>query len=304
MPRPAAKGTKAKEKPRRRPMGPLRGPPLGTYDPALDYQLRASQRGLTDLLEDVGRERGRLTGDYRTGRRIARRGYGRDVSDVRREYSRGQEDVGFERSDVGTSFARDLQELAVARQRGEQDYDRTLTGLQREYAAQAFQQEQGALSAGVDQGGAPEASRLVRGANQAYEKGAIDLEHQRMLADLGRREGFLTEDFGTDNQRLDEALSRMGQDFGINTGRMRTDFLTERRLGRREFRRSKADLSQRASRAKREQGLYEPSAIEQMYYQARQYNPKIRFPRPLRAGGRTTVATPSGGTAVPRRRRR
>lgn len=276
---------------------PLTGPPLGSYDPALDYQLRASQRGLADLIETTHKEGMRSRFDYRTGRRIAARQQGRNVFDLRQQFGEGQQDIGLERDALGTSFTRDLTDLAQARQRGEQDYDRTLANLQREYAAQAFQQGQNAVAQGVDRGGGVAASEQIRAANEEYDKTGIDTQHTRSLEDLAASEGRTREDFTTNSQALDLSLSRLGEHFRTAMHRGKQDFGTERRLERRRFRRGLADSSEKLSRAKREQGLYEPSVIQQEYFQAHQYNPHIRFPRPAALGG---VPGPRG----PRRGRR
>jgi hypothetical protein len=280
----------------------LTGPPLGTYDPALDYQLRASQRGLADLIETTRKENQRSRIDYRTGRRLNRRQLGRDLYDLRTSFAQGEQDLGLEREALGTSFTRDLTDLAQARQRGEEDYNRTLANLQREYAAQAFTQSQNAVSQGVDRGGGVEASQQVRTANQEWDRGAIDTEHARSLQDLATTEGRTTADYETNLRALDLSMSRLAQSFDVSRRRTRQNFGAEKRLDRRKLRRGLADSHEKLSRAKREQGLYEPSVIQQEYFQAHQYNPKIRFPRPAALGGtrspRRGRRSGSGGTTA------
>lgn len=320
MARPAKKATggtrapaKAKAGARRTGRTPLTGPPLGSYDPALDYQLRASQRGLADLVETTRKESQRSRADFRTGRRLSRRQLGRDIFDLGLGLRQGEQDTAFEREGLDLSFSRSLQDLAEARQRGEEDYDRTLANLQREYAAQEFVQAQNAVAQGVDRGGGAAASATIRGANQAYDRQAIDTEHARALEDLARTEDRTRVDYGRDLRALDVNLARLVEQVGQQRQRSRQDFGAEARIDRRTFRRGMADRSEKLSRARREQGLYEPSVIEQMYFQAHQYNPKIRFPRPAALGspmpGARGPRSPrrgrrpgAGGVTAPRRR--
>lgn len=273
--------------------GGLLGPPLGTYDPALNYKLRASRLGLKDLIEDTRTAEQRARGNFRTERGIANREYGRNVGDLGREREQGLEDYGREygrgTEDLNTSFTRDLKELAIARQRGEEDYGRTLGDMQRRYAALGQQQQGAAIAAGVGGQGTTAASSAVRGANQTLDKSDIDLRQARLRADLNEQEGYVRGDFGTESGRLNEDFGRetgrLEEEFGITSGRLDKDFLLSNKLRKRDFKQGQFDLREKVSRAKRNQLLFEPTAIEQMYYQARQGDPSIRFPKPMGAGG-------------------
>lgn len=273
--------------------GGLLGPPIGTYDPALNYKLRTSRLGLKDLLEDTRKEGRRARADLATEKFLARQDFGRSSSDLGRERELGLEDYGreFERGseDLNTSFTRDLQELAVARQRGEEDYQRTLGDMQRRYAALGQQQQGAAIAAGVGGQGTTAAGAAVRGANLTLDKSDIDLRQGRLRADLAEREGYLRGDYGTETSRLGEDFGRetgrLEEEFGINTERLGQDFRQGMRLRNLDFKRGAQDRREGESRAKRNQLLYEPTAIEQMYYQARQSNPSIRFPKPAGTPG-------------------
>jgi hypothetical protein len=73
-------------------------------------------------------------------------------------------------------------------------------------------------------------------------------------------------------------LSRYRNEAGRNRRRMRQDFRTTNMLDRREFRDEGMERHEQLSRARLEQLMFGQDATEQMYFQAHQTNPDIRFP--------------------------
>lgn len=280
MPRPATGGTNAgrpRGRRRRPPFGSGWAPP-GTYDPALRYQARSAALGLEDLLEDTTREGDREAQDYRTGLNLGMRDFNLGLRDLQREFGRGKEDIGTSRERLDTTFAQDLQDLAVARQRGEEDYERTLTGLQRRYAAQRFQQAQAIEASGTAEGGTRAASDQVRGANRRFEKGEIDLERQRQIEDFERQEELLERGYGEQTSDLDRALARLGEDVGTQRQGLFRGLRTDAQLARRDLGRGRFDRGEQRSRAKREAGRYRQTLRQQSHHQAREQNPGVLFP--------------------------
>lgn len=111
----------------------------GQYDPALDAQYRASQRGLAQKKEDT-----------------ATAG------------SRGQEDLMTTLSLAGRN-----------RDRANQDFDTQLQGLFRQFGVQGQQQGQAANAAGVLHGGTLSAAAKVRGSNLEVARQPIDTGRAR-----------------------------------------------------------------------------------------------------------------------------
>jgi hypothetical protein len=276
-------------------------PPMGSFDPGLLAEVRASQRGLEQLIEDSAQEAFRSRRDLRTEDRLQTRDLRRNLGDLRTDLRqnvrdtrtdrrRGLQDIRLRRGDERIDFTRRLGDLAIARQRGDQDYARVLTDMQRDYAARAQDQAQRAARQGVlGDTGSMAASDAVRATNQAYEREAVDTERMRDLQDLARDEGMTRQDFARTMQRLGlsegrlrrdagTALSRYRNEAGRNRRRMRQDFRTTNMLDRREFRDEGMERHEQLSRARLEQLMFGQDATEQMYFQAHQTNPDIRFP--------------------------
>lgn len=122
--------------------GPTKPPP-GTYDPALEAQRRAGQRGLAQLLEDIGTAN-----------------------------TRDSED-----------FAGAMAEMAKRKGRADEDFGVSLQNLQRRYATQGWNQGQSATVAGVAEGGTLAASAARRAENQGMDEQPIRRAHDRFGED-------------------------------------------------------------------------------------------------------------------------
>ncbi len=147
-------------------------PPPGTYDPALDAQLRAGGRGLFDLEQDTSLMNERELDDYLLGQQELQR----------------QRDEG-------------LADLVRARTQSRENYDSDLGALTRNYQRLGNSQDQSAAVAGVSSGGALVQAAQKRAANQEVDKKPIDTNYNRFV-----------EQAGIDEQRLQEGFGRgMGQ---------------------------------------------------------------------------------------------
>lgn len=111
----------------------------GQYDPALDAQYRASQRGLNNKREDTVTAGTRSSQDLMTTLSLA-----------------------------GTNL-----------KRSNEDFDTQLSGLFRQYGIQGQQQAQAANAAGVLHGGTLDAASKVRAGNLAFARQPIDTGRAR-----------------------------------------------------------------------------------------------------------------------------
>lgn len=175
------------------PFTPYRQPqaPPGTYDPNLDIQASAVNRGLADTTQDISKAGTRDTTDYLTG-------------------------VG----QIDQSAAREGQ-----------DYTSRVATLTRAYDQLASQQGQQQAAAGVDRGGAALQAAAKRQANMAIERAPIDTAHTRAGQDLQRQRDQLALDLAppsADNalggRRFQDRATQLTRaqreaaQFGIDTG--------------------------------------------------------------------------------------
>lgn len=145
------------------PKGPSK-PAYGTYDPALDQEERASNRGLGDLIADIGTANSRSRSDLELGKQQIERQSGRSLAD-----------------------------LLTSRSRGTQDYTADKGERTRQYGVLAGQQAERAASANV-LGGAIAQAAAKRAANQGREQGVADTNYNRFLDDSTLAESRLGED--------------------------------------------------------------------------------------------------------------
>ena len=191
-------------------------PPPGTYDPAIDAQVRAGGRGYGDMQEDFGINKGRAQDDFLIGKGELEKALGRELADLGRQ--RGESHADYERR----------------KQQASEDYGSSLAGLQRSYDQRAGVQTEQATQAGVQAGGALQQALQKRMANQALDKAPIDTNFQRFNqeADLGEQRqqqeyeilagqgdsgGRLREDAASQIGRLGLGLDRAFGDQGDQT---------------------------------------------------------------------------------------
>jgi hypothetical protein len=178
------------------PGGPRRGfvpfvppsrPPPGTYDPSLDANERAAERGLLDLTQDT--------------ERAGSRAY-TDVFD----------------DEVGA-----LAELARRDTAAEEDYTRNVGQLARNYGILGGQQTQSARAAGV-RGGALAQAAAKRTANMAWERAPIDTGIARYRTESGVQRDRIGLDFQRGEEDRGLNLGRAGRELGFfrtDTGEQR-----------------------------------------------------------------------------------
>jgi hypothetical protein len=156
-------------------------PPSGSYDPSLDAQRAAAQRGLGDLRQDTALGNTRAAVDYGLG-----------VEDYGRQYGRGAAD------------------LNLALGRGESDYSRNVGLLQRSYTQLARRQAEAGRAHGVLSGGLAARAAAIRAQNEAIDQQPLDTGISRLRQDTQTQLGRLGED-----RDLGIARLGLGYDRGV-----------------------------------------------------------------------------------------
>lgn len=253
-------------------------PPPGYYDPSLDAQQGAANRGLLDTTQDVGAANLRDTVDY---------GLGRDA--IGRGFTRGTEDLGTQRdavtrgydrnvSDLNQGADRGLADLRTSAARGTEDHQSAIAGLLRRYGQLADSQRQQQGRAGVVRGGAMLQAAAKRQANQALDQQPLDQSFQRFTADNQQAQGRVGEDrtlglgrLGEDKLTqlgaLDTAGHRLGEDTTLAYGDLALKLAppdANNPVGGRSFQNRTTQLT----RAQRENFNFGLDVGAQKYYQA------------------------------------
>jgi hypothetical protein len=263
----------------------FQGPPPGSFDPGLEAQVRASERGLLDLIKKTQEEQHRQGIDVGQKKRVELRELQRRLGDVQRSRGYAVSDNAYQQQQLGINFTRDLQDLGTARQRGQQDYERTLSDLQHRYSTAAQTQQERSVQAGTDEAGTAGAAAAVRAGNLVHERAPLDLSHQRAGQSLDLQEQRDRQNFGTASGRLAEGLARQQTAFGLEAGRSQQDTHTSLHALSLAAQRATTDRYNKLSQAKREQAIYSTDVAQQAYYQAHQNNPHILFPGGAPGGG-------------------
>lgn len=181
-------------------------PPPGTYDPALDAQERAGDRGYGDL-----------------------------VADTELGNERAQDDFLTRKSSFQRELERTLHDLGLTRTRQQADYGRAVGDLQQGYRNLGVRQTEQAAGSGMLRGGALQQATQKRTLNEAHDRVPLDQHIARALEDIATnekraREGYdvnlgaatLDLDRGTTDRRT--ALERGGREntqFGTDIGEQR-----------------------------------------------------------------------------------
>jgi hypothetical protein len=230
-------------------------PPAGTYDPALDAQAGAAQRGYDYLVGDVSDANARSTAEL-----------GFTVQGLRRQQGRSL-------SDLLTAKTRFGEDQSTAATREGQDYGRATADLGTSYARLGESQAGAALMTGTAlQGGTIAAALAKRTENQAHDQSGLDLQHTR---------------FG---ENLATANTRYNTDYATNVGRVNEDFGTDDlgAIGQatRQYGYGVSDLAKQQQQAGIENVNYQADVGDQRWFQAAQAG--YVAPKPGEVGGRPT----------------
>lgn len=133
--------------------------PAGSYNPTLDAELSASQRGVQDTENEVATDEARDTTDYGTG-----------VEGINREAQQG------------------LESIATQRQQEQQNYQQALQRLGESYKRLGVTQGEQQNQAGVLEGGAVLQAAAKRASNENKERQPLAQSDERTLAALGTKQ--------------------------------------------------------------------------------------------------------------------
>lgn len=233
--------------------------PWGTYDPSIDAQQGAADRGYTDLTADYGFDAqgnptGRLTqraqSDYHLG-----------LADLGRQGDYATQDFATSRAGVDTSSGRSLADVLTARARGAQDYASATQGIQRNYAERGAQQTEQASAAGVGAGGSLAAALKARAAGQGIDQGAVDTNYNRFTQDSATAQQRIGQDQATALAGIATDESRtLGPDGSLARG------VANLGLG---YNRGVQDAGVTLQRGGREHGAFTADAANQRLYEGR-----------------------------------
>lgn len=268
-------------------------PQAGLYSPVIGQEVEKSRRELNDQLEKLARTQKWSHQELEQKRREVGLGRQQTVADTNRNLGYDQADNANRLQSLGINFSRDIEDLSTSKMRGQQDYERTLTNLQHEYGARAEQQSQNAIQQGVDEPGTNAASAAVRGANQAFDKGNVDLGHQRNEEDFATREARDRADYERNVGLAGQELGRQQQTGQIEINRADQGATRQQHGLTHSWLHTLAENAANASHARREQGLYETNAAADAVYEANKLHPNAQ----LSIGGAPT-GTAAHGLAI------
>ena len=254
------------EQTKRAQAGAVVAPPQGSYDPNLDAELGKSNRGLGDLLADIGGGTGndplginrvRAQGDYALG-----------LGEIDQARTRGLEDFTTGKANYETGYNRNLSDLLKAREQGTQDYGTNVETLKRNYLNMGVAQGEAQRKAGAMAGSGAEAqSARKRTANEAIDKAPIDTAYQRFMDASNTTQGRLGEDRTSALAAMQRGYDRGDADLVANRGKLDTAFT-----------RQDQDWTSQLERAKRENEAFGSDVLNAKVAQFLQNNPGRTVP--------------------------
>ena len=167
---------------------PLPPPPVGTYDPAIDYNASAANRGFQQTSNDAATA-----------------------------YEQGQQDYGIGLGDLLRGRDRNLHDLDRGQIRLDQDYGRQTQDLGHQFTILGRQQAERAAQQGITSQGLLGKSAQVRRENQIHDQSALDLAHNRGLEDITVQRGRTGEDYDRGVLGLNLGNARTFGGYGGNT---------------------------------------------------------------------------------------
>lgn len=288
------------------PTGVIPRPPAGTYDPSLDAQLDAANRGFGDFQRDTELADTRAEQDYGFGKFDINRQAQRGGEDLANRFTDATADWMLQGKDLQRSSDRGMADILRDRMRGTEDYgttrgrfgedrDRALAVLDRNYRNLGSAQGQGIRAAGAAGGGASAQAAAKRAGNKAFERQPIDTAYGRQTADLDTNFARFGQDsaqaqtrFGEDVARTAQGINmsgqRTGRDIGIAGTRLGEDTTTA--LGRLGvgYERGVVDRTTGLTRARRENTAFGQDIGAARFYQARAGMGALPTYRPQKSG--------------------
>jgi hypothetical protein len=233
--------------------GGLSIPPFLTYDPAIEAQRRAAERGLEDTEAQIKTE-GHFAGTK--------------LHEAMRNLRRT---THYKRTDIGTSFQRGSQKLGYEEadtrkkaQRTGEDFQTRLNDIARQFGELGHRQGEASNAAGVLDAGTGAASAAARNRNQGFAE-----------APIHTAQGRLGEDLMTALSRIGVSRGQLAEDRGRSLGRLKQDTTVSRRAARREYGQQAFLRNRKQEEARREQAISNQDLIAEEIYSARQNRPGV-----------------------------
>ena len=230
---------------------PLLEVPYGSYDPSIEAQRKAAERGLSDLREDSKTAGHWSKRDLKTSLGDIRRRRGRTVRDVRRSRRRENQKLDFRDTDLRQDAGRNRQDFATR-----------LSGIRRKFSRLAGTQQEARNAAGTLRGGTARAAAQKRAQNRALAEAPVNVAAGRMEEDLKTSLGRIRVTRGQVNTDARRALRRD-----------KVDTKRDRKLTKRDYGRDKFERGRKLNRGKREQIIGDADLTAQKIDSARQRNP-------------------------------
>lgn len=165
------------------PFVPPTMPPPGTYDPSLDAQLGAANRGYGDLQSQTGVDN-----------------------------QRAQDDFNLQSGHLHDLLNNNLADLLTGRNRTHDAYEQGLANLDHNYAQLGDQQLQQTNAMGGLEGGALQQALAKRMANEARDRQPMDTAEQQSAVDYGTNVDRANAGYNYDVGNLGLGLSRGNED--------------------------------------------------------------------------------------------
>jgi hypothetical protein len=166
------------------PLGP---PPVGTYDPAIDYNAAGANRGYEQTRDDAATA-----------------------------YEQGQQDYGIGLGDLTRGRDRSLADLLTGEGRLKEDYGTQSQDRIRQFDILGRQQGERAAQQGVTSQGLLRKSEVVRDQNAKLVQSGIDTAYNRGVQDIGTSRTRVGEDFDRGKLGLDLGNARTFGGYGGN----------------------------------------------------------------------------------------
>jgi hypothetical protein len=231
----------------------LTAPPFLTYDPAIEAQRRAAERGLEDTEAKLKTEGHFQHTDLVTAMRNLKRTAHYKRTDIGTTFNRGTQRLGYQEADTKQQA-----------QRTGEDFQTKLATIARQFGELGQRQGEAANAAGVNDAGTGAASAVVRGRNQGFAEAPIHTAQARLGEDLAQALG-----------RIGTARGQLSEDQSRSLGRLQQDVGFERGKAKREFGQDKFTRQRELEQARREQAIANQNLLEQEIYSARQNRPGV-----------------------------
>ena len=253
--------------------GGLTQPPSLTYDPAIEAQRRAAQRGLGDTTADVKAQRHFTHTDLNEALRTINVNSNRKRADLTREAERGVRKLGTQEQDVRTQAGRSQADLRTKGERAQADFHTQLSSIARKFGELGQRQGEAANAAGVNDTGTQAASSAARQRNQGYAEAPVHTAQKRTEEDISQAQGRNEEDLASALSRIGSGRQELGSDAVTALKRLAEDQEFNQGRTKQEAGRSLFELKRKLERARREGAISNVDLLTSEIYQARANHP-------------------------------